>query len=511
MDSSKNYLALSEKLRKSDSPYYVAVVPINRNGRVLLGKRREDGIWTTPAGGANPNETPEDCAVREAWEEAQLPVYKDKLELIGVKTAPDGKPVHCYLYRSPIADTSTAGDPDREAPQWMWLPAHELPREMSNKKNQNRLETVNEAFMKFYGLKKSEGDSEFNHALALAKEGRTEDFLSYIQSIKDRLPKLAANLYDAYYPGAEHAQDTKLAGSPSLEKSGELEQKAIYKWTVDPETQHETIEDLTDERISQLIAKLNKGGEGSRGGRIIGRTKTGKPIYAKKMVHEYTPDKFSADEHREAASHHEKEWTSAKDEKDREHHKKKWAGHRDRAQMIENRSKRMRKSVTQMGGAMGDPDIDTGSYAKELESAMKNEWLEKLYQAMENYSYGDVPETFELDKGTLYLSKVDDGMYSGFFRKREEISGEGEVEDNARVRIERQTLPTLVNFLMAKEWIRAAAEEPVAEPIIEEPQYDERAALAAKLEEIEDQVDSIDVVDNDLRKLELIAKLLGKA
>lgn len=139
-----------------ETPYYVAVVPINPRGEVLIGKRREDGIWTTPAGGANPGEGPEACAIRECWEEAQLKVDKDRLEFLKTKETPNGKWIHCYLYRTGQMDTSTAGDPDREVNEWLWVSSDELPKELSRKKNQNRLETINEAFMEFHGLNKAD-------------------------------------------------------------------------------------------------------------------------------------------------------------------------------------------------------------------------------------------------------------------------------------------------------------------------------------------------------------------
>jgi hypothetical protein len=51
--------------------------------------------------------------------------------------------------------------------------------------------------------------------------------------------------------------------------------------------------------------ELEKGGEGSRGGKVIGHTSSGKPIYAHKDAHEYKD--FTASEHQEAANLHNKE------------------------------------------------------------------------------------------------------------------------------------------------------------------------------------------------------------
>src|SRR5690606_4972747 len=62
-----------------------------------------------------------------------------------------------------------------------------------------------------------------------------------------------------------------------------------------------------------------------------------------------------------------------------------------------------------------------------------------------------------MDKGDLYLVKVDDGMYSGVFKTVQAVE-EGTLEDNAKVRLERMTLPSMVQFCMAKEWIEAFKE-----------------------------------------------------
>lgn len=144
-------------IKKSmDTPYYVAVVPVNPLGQVLLGKRKEDGIWTTPAGGADIGETPEAAAVRECWEEANLIIQERQLEPMGVKLAPNGKPVHCFLYRCNQISTSSKSDPDREVSEWKWIDPREFPKELSSEKNKNRLETINQAMLKFFLIKKSE-------------------------------------------------------------------------------------------------------------------------------------------------------------------------------------------------------------------------------------------------------------------------------------------------------------------------------------------------------------------
>ena len=54
-------------------PLTIALALIRRDGRWLISRRRTDqhlgGLWEFPGGKCEPGETPEQCAVREAFEE----------------------------------------------------------------------------------------------------------------------------------------------------------------------------------------------------------------------------------------------------------------------------------------------------------------------------------------------------------------------------------------------------------------------------------------------------------
>jgi ADP-ribose pyrophosphatase YjhB (NUDIX family) len=43
-------------------------------GRVLLVRQKDGGVWSTPGGAIEPDESPADAVVREAWEETGLVV-----------------------------------------------------------------------------------------------------------------------------------------------------------------------------------------------------------------------------------------------------------------------------------------------------------------------------------------------------------------------------------------------------------------------------------------------------
>jgi len=72
------------------------------------------------------------------------------------------------------------------------------------------------------------------------------------------------------------------------------------------------IDSDTKEKALQQLDTLIKGGEGSRGGHVIGHTKSGKPVYLKQNADKYKD--FSAQDHKDAgdlhadkARNHEKE------------------------------------------------------------------------------------------------------------------------------------------------------------------------------------------------------------
>lgn len=48
-------------------------------GRLLLVRQREGGIWSTPGGAIEPDERPADAVVREAWEETGLWVAPERV------------------------------------------------------------------------------------------------------------------------------------------------------------------------------------------------------------------------------------------------------------------------------------------------------------------------------------------------------------------------------------------------------------------------------------------------
>ena len=65
----------------------VSVHVFDADGRLLLVRQREGGVWSTPGGVIEPDERPADAAIREAWEETGLVVRVDRL--LGIYGGPE--------------------------------------------------------------------------------------------------------------------------------------------------------------------------------------------------------------------------------------------------------------------------------------------------------------------------------------------------------------------------------------------------------------------------------------
>ncbi|MFF0298233.1 NUDIX domain-containing protein [Kitasatospora sp. NPDC004614] len=62
----------------------VGVVPVDEDGRVLLGRRADNGEWSLVGGIVDPGEQPADAAVRECLEETGVTVLPEALTSVTV-------------------------------------------------------------------------------------------------------------------------------------------------------------------------------------------------------------------------------------------------------------------------------------------------------------------------------------------------------------------------------------------------------------------------------------------
>lgn len=137
------------------STYYVGLVVVDKaRKKILLGKRREDGMWTGPGGSAQGEENPKQAGIREAFEESNLQLKPRDLKELPTQVVKNGKVCHCFLVDvdSKAVKIHSTNDPDREVAKWDW---YSLNEPLPGKIDHNRLNSINNAKMKIWGLKKS--------------------------------------------------------------------------------------------------------------------------------------------------------------------------------------------------------------------------------------------------------------------------------------------------------------------------------------------------------------------
>lgn len=140
---------------KEDPPFYAAVIVVSQDQQnFLIGKRREDGIHTSPAGGAKVGETPKEAAIREAFEEANLKLTPGMLRELPVWHCKNGKVCHRFMaVLKDEQDIRGHNDPDKEVYRWKWHPIDQrLPEPICDARH----DSFTEARMKLCGLKKSD-------------------------------------------------------------------------------------------------------------------------------------------------------------------------------------------------------------------------------------------------------------------------------------------------------------------------------------------------------------------
>lgn len=111
---------------------FAAIIAVfNSSGDILMGRRRDNNLYTVPGGHREEGEEPEETAIRELKEEAGIET--DNLGHLG-----DGMVVgehgehHVHVFNTVTdAKPDSSNDPDQEVTQWEWIPTKNgLPKEV---------------------------------------------------------------------------------------------------------------------------------------------------------------------------------------------------------------------------------------------------------------------------------------------------------------------------------------------------------------------------------------------
>ncbi len=494
---------------KKDPEFYAAVIVIDSTSRVLLGKRKEDGIWTTPAGGSNPGETPEDTAIRECFEESGLAIQKELLQLLPIIPTKNGKNCYCFLYIcSPGHMVTSKLDPDEEVKKWEWFEKDQIPNGLRD--DPRRFESVRNGFMKFHGIIKSmtetlekggNGSGIKGHKTNKVEELRPDrpnfDEMTRTQECQwnvDKYKRLVQN-----YPKNSQFKETLDEWKTRLAHWTKEENKVQKGGEGSGKKGHVTLKDyqhkvhhLADKliEVNPFKSHLNK----LKSGAVMEgvELRSGKPLYLdvnQALAHKYTPADY-----REAANiHYEKAQSMATQiekikeyktqvppemEEIRKFHKMAFKQNMSMAETVTKRAAKTEQSIK-----------DQVANYKEQQSGMKksfdsqDEWVDRVSKLMENYSFGEEPRSIQLNKGTLWISKLDQDAYSAVFH------------GDTKVRVDRMTIPSLVDFCMAKSWI---------EPIQMEPQL-----APVEVVQVNPIVSEMSIMDKRIKILELVSKLIG--
>ena len=120
---------LGKSQREKDLVRVASVAPL-RDGKLLFGKRNDNGKWTLPGGHLNPGEKPVKGALRELLEETGLkPV---EVRYLGSARVP-GKNMTVYSYEADIdhsKEPSGDNDPDGECSEFRWVKRDTVPDEI---------------------------------------------------------------------------------------------------------------------------------------------------------------------------------------------------------------------------------------------------------------------------------------------------------------------------------------------------------------------------------------------
>lgn len=453
-------------MEQKPSPiYYAAVVVINSDGQVLLGKRKEDGIWTTPGGGAEPGEeNPAKTAVRELFEEAGIvsnPAFLQPLEAIPTR---NGKLCHVFLYVCGTSITPTSKlDPDEEVSKWKFYSIDQIPNGL--KEDERRFTSVRNGYMKFYGITKSLTE-KLEKGGKPAQIGETRTFSG----------KQYKKMADGKWEPVVHKEEKQLEQIES-QKVQSLTSKLTEK--VDEKTQLSQAEKHYNDLKNQTI--------------IEGKTtRSEKPMFStvdSALAHGYKPEDFREvgnlfyERAQSIAGNIEKlERTGQKVDPFYEKIKK------------ENIN-RSRQFMNQANVIERRQDKTKVNKSMDIQNSFSNEWMERFTNTMSDYQYGESPRVIPMDQGDLYLVRVEDNTFTGMFKSIEDGS---QSQNNEKVRLERMTIPLLVQHCLSKGWIT---------PIDVNPGIDPQQATALT-ETLQAPVSSEpQIVDRKLEILRLLDKL----
>lgn len=126
---------VGRRLKKSTEPETVASVAPFRDGKLLMGQRRDDGKWCCPGGHLEPGEDPKTAAARELLEETGLQM--SALKRLGSKKVKGGE-ILVHSFRADVdGEPNGEDDPDAEFSRFRWVDPEQLPKDIAGALHNN--------------------------------------------------------------------------------------------------------------------------------------------------------------------------------------------------------------------------------------------------------------------------------------------------------------------------------------------------------------------------------------
>ena len=170
------------KMDMIDKPKAVTIECV-MDGKMLMGKRKDNGLWTQPGGMINEGEAPLDAACRELFEETGVRVSPEDMDLIQQKEIKTRrKTMDIFHYRvdmTPPVATTPMNDPDKECDSWDFMDA------AGCMKIKDRLHAKKNIIFDYYGM------LDNYEMLDVRVDGGESVFFSRdLDYVKDQLQKL---------------------------------------------------------------------------------------------------------------------------------------------------------------------------------------------------------------------------------------------------------------------------------------------------------------------------------
>lgn len=117
-------------------PVGVAAIAALKDGKLLMGKRRDDEKWCCPGGHIEPGEDPTAAAHRELEEETGLTAV-GMMRPLDRKAVKDGE-IHVHAFQADVdGEPSNEADPDAEFSEFRWVDPDAMPADVMRNLHNN--------------------------------------------------------------------------------------------------------------------------------------------------------------------------------------------------------------------------------------------------------------------------------------------------------------------------------------------------------------------------------------